>query len=164
MIIYVLARSTYLDLTNNIRVAQVQAIKADVPDQMNVTLTLYNKEGQITSVDKYIVHSDRWMLQARSLTLNLLHLSNYHLTHFGGRDKSGQVNTPTFTEGSSNVIDENGNFNGAEDGFYSLMFNFPQLAKVTDAQVFQPAGPKPNGTTYNVFMSSQGNLYIKASD
>jgi hypothetical protein len=165
VVAYVFVQSTYLDLTDDIRVAKVQAIKADVPDQMNVTLTLYNKEGQRTSVDSFAVHSNKWILQASSIRLNLFfaQLSKYHLTHFGGLDKSNQLNRPTFTRGTSSVLDAEGNFSDGGDSIFNMMRNFP-LPTSVNTQVYASAGPQPNGTTYNVFMSSQGNLYIKASD
>ncbi len=157
--LYISVLLPHMNLTDDIQVARVQAISTDVPGHMDVTLTLYDKNGQQTSDSTFLVQGQYWMLQASAIKMNIPGPSSgYELTPLEGRDKDGQVHQATLI---SSINNENVQMKGDEDKLYSTMRSFPLLAKVTDTQVYASAGPKPGGTTYNVFMSSKGNLYVK---
>ena len=56
---------SYLGLTGNIRVAQVQATPvANVAHEMSVKLMLYDTNGHQLSDNTYTLQGDEWMLQA----------------------------------------------------------------------------------------------------
>ena len=147
----------YQRLIDNIKIARVQAInKVNTSGYMDVKLTLYDKDGQPTSVRTYTVRGDQWQLQARFIQLGFgshLLYSGYELTPLEGRDDKGQRYPAKPTIDDYNYSDKDWNF----DDFYSKL---PLIAKVIDSHpVYMPS----DGKTYDVFMSSQG-LQIRPPD
>ena len=77
---------SYIGLTSEIKVAQVHASTiANAPHEMNVELTLFDSNGNVSYHDSYLVNGDEWMLRGDIIKfpgwLNVLGLhSGYKLT------------------------------------------------------------------------------------
>src|SRR5579872_7385145 len=82
---------TYLGLTGEIKVAQVQATKlTNAPHEMSVRLILYDDNGNVASDNTYLMMGDEWMVQGDIVKFpgwaNILGLhTGYKLTRFEGR-------------------------------------------------------------------------------
>ena len=105
---------TYLGLTSEIKVAQIQATKvSNANHEMSVNITLYDDSGHALSNNTYILQGDEWMLQGDIIRfptwLNVLGIhSGYKVTRLEGRyDDIHLENTAPHTAIALNGGDDN---------------------------------------------------------
>lgn len=145
---------TYLGLTSDIRVAQVRATTVtNAQHEMFVELTLYNKDGQQTSDNTYLVGGDEWMLQGDIIKfpswLNILGLhSGYKLTRLEGR-----YDDPNLERNSKHTVIV---LNGGDDQFFKTVQEQAWTSPFVQAAYGNGVFLAPDGKTYNVYVSQTG--------
>jgi len=111
---------SYLGVTGEIKVAHVRASAiANIPHAMSVELVLYDKNGNQTSDNTYVIQGDEWMLQGDiikfPLWLNIVGLhSGYKLTRLEGR-----FDDPNLEANSRHSVVE---LNGGDDNFFKTAY------------------------------------------
>ncbi|HLI09667.1 MAG TPA: hypothetical protein VKV40_24100 [Ktedonobacteraceae bacterium] len=149
---------TYLGLTGDIRVAQVRATPvANEQHEMFVELILYNKDGQQTSDNTYLVAGDEWMLQGDIIKfpswLNILGLhSGYKLTRLEGR-----FDDPNLERHATHTVIV---LNGGDDQFFKTVQEQAWSSPFIQAAYGNGVFLAPDGKTYNVYVSQTG-LYAE---
>ncbi len=149
---------TYLNLTGDIKVAQVHASTvANQPHMMSVELTLYDTNGKQTSDQTYFVMGDRWMLQGDIIKfpgwVNLLGLhSGYKLTRL-----EGQYDDPN---DESNLKHTVVTLNGGEDNFFKTVYKQAWSSPFVEAAYGNAVIVPADGHNYTVLVSQTG-LYAK---
>ena len=145
---------SYLGLTGNIRVAQVQATSVtNVPHTMSIKLVLYDSNGHQLSDSTYTVLGDEWMLQADFIKfptwLNVIGFhSGYKLVRL-----EGIYQDPNLERNSKHTVVE---LNGGEDGFFTTMRTQKfWFSPFVDAY-YGNAAFAPAGATYDVFATQDG--------
>lgn len=147
---------TYLGLTSDIRVAQVHAVPlANLPHEMSVEITLYDKNGHQTSDNTYAVAGDEWMLQGDIIKfpawLNILGLhSGYKLTRLEGR-----FDDPNLERNAKHTVIV---LNGGDDQFFQTVQEQAWTSPFVQAAYGSGVFLAPDGKTYNVFVSQTGLL------
>lgn len=147
---------TYLGLTSDIRVAQVRATPiANLPHVMSVDLTLYDKDGHMTSDNTYAVAGDEWMLQGDIIKFpdwaNILGLhSGYKLTRLEGR-----FDDPNLERNSKHTVIV---LNGGDDQFFQTVQEQAWTSPFVQAAYGSGVFLAPDGKTYNVSVSQTGLL------
>ncbi len=145
---------TYLGLTSDIRVAQVRATSvANAQHEMFVELVLYNKDGQQTSDNTYLVAGDEWMLQGDIIKfpswLNILGLhSGYKLTRLEGR-----YDDPNLERHATHTVIV---LNGGDDQFFKTVQEQAWTSPFIQAAYGNGVFLAPDGKTYNVYVSQTG--------
>ena len=149
---------TYLNLTGDIKVAQVHASPvANQQHMMSVELTLYDESGKQTSDQTYFVTGDRWMLQGDIIKfpnwVNLLGLhSGYKLTRL-----EGQYDDPN---DESNLKHTVVTLNGGEDGFFKTVYKQAWSSPFVEAAYGNAVIVPADSHNYTVLVSQTG-LYAK---
>jgi hypothetical protein len=149
---------TYINLTGDIKVAQVHASPvANQPHMMSVELTQYDTSGKQVSDQTYFVMGDRWMLQGDILKfpswLNLLGLhSGYKLTRL-----EGQYDDPN---DESNLKHTVVTLNGGEDGFFKTVYKQAWSSPFVEAAYGNAVIVPADNHNYTVLVSQTG-LYAK---
>jgi hypothetical protein len=152
------AVQTYVGLTSDIHVARVHATSvANLPHQMFVELTLYDKDGNQTSDKTYLVQGDEWELRGDMIKfptwLNVLGLhSGYKLTRL-----EGSFDDPNLEANSKHTVIV---LNGGDDNFFKTVQEWPWASPVIEAAYGSGVLLAADGKTYDVFVSQTG-LYAK---
>lgn len=152
---------TYLNLTGDIKVAQVHASTvANQQHMMSVELTLYDNNGKPASDQTYFVQGDRWLLQGDIIKfpgwLNLLGLhSGYKLTRL-----EGQYDDPNDESTKQHTVVT---LNGGEDNFFKTVYKQAWSSPFVDAAYGNAVIVPADGQSYTVLVSQTG-LYAKPAN
>ena len=131
-------------------VATVQASPvANMPHEMAVSLTTYSTDGTPTHAE-YEVAGDLWMLQSQTIELQpyltfVGFKSGYHLSRLSGEYSSSLAGSTPVQLGSWSW------FNSLENNVNLFV---PVVKSAYSSAVVEPA----NGSTYNVFVDTSGDL------
>ena len=149
---------TYLGLTSDIKVAQVQASNfANADHMMSVKLTQYNQSGQQMSDQTYLVKGDLWFLQGDMLKfptwMNIFGIhSGYKLTRLEGLYEDPHI------EDTAQHTDYP--LNGGDDNFFKTVYKQAWSSPFVDAAYGNAVVLPADGHTYNIYVSQSG-LYAK---
>lgn len=146
---------SYLGLTGDIKVAQVQAVSFEnVPHEMSIHITLYDQYGNVSTPEQvYAIKGDEWMLQGDILKfatwLNVVGIhSSYKLTRL-----EGQYQDVTLEQNNQHTVVP---LNGGDDDFfkntYKQAWSSPFVEAAYGNAIILPA----NGRTYTVLVSQTG--------
>lgn len=156
------AVQSYLGLTNDVKVARVQATSFENdPHNMNLQLTMLDKDGNPTSNKLYNLNGDLWRLECVMIKfpawMNILGIhSSYKLTRL-----EGSYNDPKLESSSHHVVVE---LNGGVGDFFNQTYGNSLTKPFVDATygngVFEPA----DGKTYDIYVSQTGLYARQASN
>lgn len=152
------AIQSYLGLTSDIKVAQVQATSfANSPNVMSVHLTMLNSNGKATSDQLYQMNGDQWLLECDMIKfpswMNIFGIhSSFKLTRL-----EGQFSDPQLESTSKHTVVT---LNGGDGDFFKSVYKQAWSSPFVDAAygnaVFEPGDNK----TYDIYVSQTG-LYAK---
>ncbi|GCE16605.1 hypothetical protein [Dictyobacter kobayashii] len=155
------AVQSYLGLTNDIKVARVQATSFENdPHNMNLQLTMLDKDGNPTSNKLYNVNGDLWRLECVMVKfptwMNIFGIhSSYKLTRL-----EGSYNDSNLERNSKHIVID---LNGGAGDFFNQAHNASWSKPFVDATygngVFEPA----DGKAYDIYVSQTG-LYAKLAN
>ncbi|GCF07386.1 hypothetical protein [Dictyobacter arantiisoli] len=152
------AIQSYLGLTSDIKVAQIEATSfTNAAPQMSVKLTLLDTQGKPTSSQTDLMNGDMWELQCNVLKfpswMNIFGIhSSFKLTRL-----EGTYSDPALEANSKHTVVE---LNGGAGDFFKSVYKQAWTSPFVDAAyggaVLEPA----DGHTYDIYMSQTG-LYAK---
>lgn len=153
-----LAIQSYLGLTNDVKVAQVQATSfSNNSNSMSVHLVMLDNQGKPTSDQTYAMNGDRWLLECNMIKfpswMNIFGIhSSYKLTLL-----EGQYSDPNLESQSKHTVVT---LNGGDGDFFKSIYKQAWSSSFVDAAygnaVFEPA----DNQTYDIYVSQTG-LYAK---
>jgi hypothetical protein len=153
-----LAIQSYLGLTSDIKVAQVQATSfTNNANVMSVHLTMLDSQGKVTSDQTYQVKGDEWLLECNMIKfpswMNIFGIhSSYKLTRL-----TGQYSDPNLERTNLPTVVV---LNGGDGDFFKSVYKQAWTSPFVDAAygnaVFEPG----DNQTYDIYVSQTG-LYAK---
>jgi hypothetical protein len=153
-----LAIQSYLGLTSDIKVAQVQATSfGNNVNEMSVHLTMLDSQGKVTSDQTYQVKGDEWLLECNMIKfpswMNIFGIhSSYKLTRL-----TGQYSDPNLERTNLPTVVV---LNGGDGDFFKSVYKQAWTSPFVDAAygnaVFEPG----DNQTYDIYVSQTG-LYAK---
>lgn len=156
-----LAIQSYLGLTSDIKVAQVQATSfANNANVMSVHLTMLDNQGKAISDQTYQMNGDEWLLECNMIKfpswMNIFGIhSSYKLTRL-----EGQYSDPNLESKSQHtVVTLNGGDGDFFKSVYKQAWSSPFVEAAYGNAVFEPGDNK----TYNIYVSQTG-LYAKLAN
>jgi hypothetical protein len=153
-----LAIQSYLGLTSDIKVAQVQATSfTNNANVMSVHLTMLDSQGKVTSDQTYQVKGDEWLLECNMIKfpswMNIFGIhSSYKLTRL-----TGQYSDPNLERTNLPTVVV---LNGGDGDFFKSVYKQAWTSPFVDAAYGNAVFELASNQTYDIYVSQTG-LYAK---